>query len=54
MRAGVIGVALVPVWWLGLLCLTDVEEAGLERTLGVRYRDYRRGFAAASFRGCRR
>lgn len=36
-----IGVALVPVWWLGLLCLTYVEEASLERTLGVRYRDYK-------------
>lgn len=37
----VIGVALVPFWWLGLLCLTCIEEASLERTLGVRYREYK-------------
>jgi protein-S-isoprenylcysteine O-methyltransferase Ste14 len=37
----VVGVALVPVWWLGLLCLISVEEASLERTLGVRYREYK-------------
>lgn len=42
----VVGVALVPVWWLGLLCLTEVEEASLARTLGepyVRYRERVRG-----------
>lgn len=37
----IIGVALVPVWWAGLLILILIEEESLERCLGSLYRDYR-------------
>lgn len=40
--ASIVGLALVPVWWLSLLCLTLIEEANLDRALGESYRDYKR------------
>jgi protein-S-isoprenylcysteine O-methyltransferase Ste14 len=37
----IIGVALVPVWWVGFLFLILIEEESLERTLGQPYLDYK-------------
>lgn len=37
----IIGLMLIPLWWLALLCLTLIEETTLERTLGEPYRAYR-------------
>jgi len=42
MFRSVIGVLLVPVWWVAYLLLVLVEEASLERALGQRYLDYKR------------
>lgn len=42
MFRSIIGVALVPVWWLGLLLHTLVEEEMLKRALGQPYVDYTR------------
>jgi protein-S-isoprenylcysteine O-methyltransferase Ste14 len=42
LNGSVIGVALVPLWWLGLLFLIIIEEENLERALGQSYRDYKR------------
>jgi protein-S-isoprenylcysteine O-methyltransferase Ste14 len=36
-----IGVALVPLWWLGLLFLIFIEEESLERALGEPYQIYK-------------
>lgn len=36
-----IGVALVPVWWAGLLILIVIEEESLERALGQTYLEYK-------------
>ena len=36
-----IGVALVPLWWLGLLFLIFIEEESLERVLGQTYLEYK-------------
>lgn len=41
MFRSIIGAALVPLWWLGLLFLIQLEEQGLERELGQPYLDYR-------------
>ncbi len=41
MFRSIIGIALVPVWWLAFLSLVLVEEASLERELGRRYIDYK-------------
>jgi protein-S-isoprenylcysteine O-methyltransferase Ste14 len=38
----VIGVCLVPFWWLGLLFLSLLEEQGLERHWGAEYLEYKR------------
>ena len=38
----IIGVALVPVWWLGFLFLTLIEEESLERALGTKYMNYKK------------
>ncbi len=37
----VIGVALIPVWWVAFLAIVLVEETSLERVLGQRYLDYK-------------
>ena len=37
----IIGVALIPIWWVAYLSLVLVEETSLERVLGQRYLDYR-------------
>ena len=37
-----IGIALVPVWWVGLWFLTMIEEEQLELKLGPPYREYKR------------
>lgn len=36
-----IGVALTVVWWLGFVFHALIEEASLERTYGIAYRDYK-------------
>lgn len=36
-----IGIALVPLWWAGLLILILIEEEALERALGEPYRVYK-------------
>ena len=41
MLRSMIGIALVPIWWLAFLSLVLVEEASLERVLGQRYIDYK-------------
>lgn len=38
----VIGVALVPLWWAGLLFLIIIEEESLERSLGQTYLEYKK------------
>ena len=38
----VIGVALIPVWWVSFLFVVLMEEISMERELGQPYRDYRR------------
>jgi protein-S-isoprenylcysteine O-methyltransferase Ste14 len=37
----IIGVALVPLWWAGLLILITIEEESLERALGQTYLAYK-------------
>lgn len=37
----IIGLTLVPLWWMGLLCLVLIEEQSLERELGQPYLDYK-------------
>lgn len=41
MFRSVIGVALVPLWWVGLLILVLIEEESLERALGQPYLRYK-------------
>ena len=41
MFRSVVGIALVPIWWVAYLSLVLVEEASLERALGQLYLDYR-------------
>lgn len=41
MYGSAVGVALVPLWWLGLLILVMIEEESLERALGQTYLDYK-------------
>jgi protein-S-isoprenylcysteine O-methyltransferase Ste14 len=41
MFRSVIGVALVPLWWAGLLFLIVIEEETLERELGEAYLEYK-------------
>lgn len=38
----IIGVALVPLWWAGLLILVSIEEESLERSLGQTYLEYKK------------
>ena len=37
----VIGIALIPIWWVAFLLLVLVEETSLERALGQRYLEYK-------------
>lgn len=37
----IIGIALVPLWWIGLLCLVLIEEQSLEREVGRPYLEYK-------------
>jgi protein-S-isoprenylcysteine O-methyltransferase Ste14 len=37
----IIGVALIPVWWIAFLFIVLMEEQSMERTLGQAYRDYK-------------
>ncbi len=41
MFRSIIGIALVPIWWVAFLSLVLVEETSLERALGQRYLDYK-------------
>ena len=41
LNRSIIGVALIPLWWAGLLCLILIEEESLERALGQAYRDFK-------------
>ena len=41
-NGSIIGVALVPFWWLGFLFLTLIEEESLELALGTKYLNYRK------------
>jgi protein-S-isoprenylcysteine O-methyltransferase Ste14 len=38
----VIGVALIPVWWVAFLFVVQMEELSMERSLGQAYLDYKR------------
>jgi protein-S-isoprenylcysteine O-methyltransferase Ste14 len=38
----VIGVALIPVWWIAFLFVVQMEELSLERSLGQPYLDYKK------------
>ena len=37
----VIGVALIPVWWIAFLFVVQMEEQSMERSLGQAYLDYK-------------
>jgi len=37
----IVGLALIPIWWVAFLALVLVEETSLERTLGQSYMDYK-------------
>jgi protein-S-isoprenylcysteine O-methyltransferase Ste14 len=41
MFGSIIGVALIPIWWIAFLAIVLAEESSLERTLGQRYLDYK-------------
>ena len=41
MFRSIIGVLLIPIWWIAYLSIVLVEEASLERVLGQRYLDYK-------------
>jgi len=41
MFRSIIGIALVPIWWVAFLALVLVEETSLERVLGQRYLNYK-------------
>lgn len=47
----VIGLSLIPIWWIAFLSLVLVEEASLERTLGEHYLDYKRRVKGRIFPG---
>jgi protein-S-isoprenylcysteine O-methyltransferase Ste14 len=38
----IIGIALVPLWWAGLLILVVIEEESMERELGKSYLEYKK------------
>lgn len=40
MFRSIIGIALVPIWWVAFISLALVEERSLERALGQLYLDY--------------
>lgn len=42
MHGSIIGVALVPIWWVGFLFLTIIEEESLEHAIGTKYSDYKK------------
>jgi len=42
MFGSIIGVALIPIWWIAFLCLVLVEEKSLESALGQPYLDYKK------------
>jgi len=37
----IIGVALIPAWWMAFLSVVLLEETSMERELGQAYRDYK-------------
>jgi protein-S-isoprenylcysteine O-methyltransferase Ste14 len=37
----IIGVALIPIWWIAFLFVVLIEETSMERELGQAYRDYK-------------
>ena len=41
MFRSILGIALIPVWWMAYLAIVLVEETSLERVLGQRYLDYK-------------
>jgi O-methyltransferase involved in polyketide biosynthesis len=41
MFRSIIGLALIPIWWVAFLLLVLVEETSLERALGQRYLEYK-------------
>jgi protein-S-isoprenylcysteine O-methyltransferase Ste14 len=42
MFGSIIGVALIPIWWIASLCIVLVEEKSLESALGQPYLDYKK------------
>src|SRR4030042_2021434 len=42
MFGSIIGVALIPIWWIAFLCIALVEEKSLESAIGQRYLDYKK------------
>jgi len=42
MFGSIIGVALIPIWWIAYLCMVLVEEKSLESALGQSYLDYKK------------
>ena len=41
MFRSIIGVALIPIWWIAHLAIVLTEESSLERALGQRYLNYK-------------
>lgn len=41
MFRSIIGIALIPIWWVSYLIIVLVEETSLERALGQRYMEYK-------------
>jgi protein-S-isoprenylcysteine O-methyltransferase Ste14 len=41
LHGSIVGVALVLLWWVGLLILVMIEEESLERALGQTYLNYK-------------
>ena len=42
MFRSIIGMVLIPAWWIAYLLIVHVEEASLERVLGQNYLDYKK------------
>ena len=51
MFRSIIGIALTPLWWVGLLCVVIIEEQSLERELGRPYLEYKKKVRGRIFPG---
>ena len=51
MFRSIIGIALTPLWWGGLLCVAIIEEQSLERELGQPYLEYKKKVRGRIFPG---